>query len=353
MEFDYIVVGTGSAGSVVARRLAEDSNATTLVLEAGGSDRNPWIHVPVGYVKTLNHKNLNWNFDIEPEAHTHNRTMHLPRGRVLGGSASINGMLYVRGNARDYDGWAQLGNRGWSYDEVLPYFQRSERREGGGDKFRGRSGPLPVTTPRLRNELMDAVIRAGEEIGYPHNPDYNGASQEGFSYYQVNQSGGFRRSTYRTFLKPVLGQSNIELLTGALVHRVLIEKGRAAGVVFERGGKLVTARARREVVLSAGAVQSPQLLELSGIGAPEVLDDAGIPLLHALPGVGENYRDHFVVRSSWRVNHHDTLNQSTRGFGLARSVLRYLLTRSGPLSAPASIIVGFVRSREGLEVPDV
>ena len=354
MEYDYVVVGTGSAGSVVAARLAEIEDATTLVLEAGGKDLNPWIHIPVGFVKTLNNKRVNWDFAIEPESYTHDRDMRLPRGRVVGGSSSINGMLYVRGNARDYDDWAQFGNRGWSYADVLPYFKKSERRVGAGDAdYRGSAGPLTVSDIRTSHELMEAVIRAGEEIGYPHNPDYNGASQDGFSFYQVTQKNGVRQSTYRAFLKPALQRRNLRLLTRAFAHRVVLEGGRAVGIAFERGGEMHTVRARREVILAAGAVQSPQLLELSGIGRPEILAEQGIDVAHALPGVGENYRDHYMVRMIWRINRPITLNEATRGLSLWKAAVEFAFARRGVLTFPTAGVAGFVRTRPEIDLPDV
>ena len=353
MEFDYIVVGTGSAGSVVASRLSEEAGATVLVLEAGGKDSNPWIHVPVGYVKTLNNMALNWNFAIAPEDYTHNRDMRLPRGRVLGGSSSINGMLYVRGHARDYDGWAQLGNRGWSYEDILPYFKKTERRAGGDPAYRGGAGPLTVSDMGDSHELMDAMIRAGVEIGYPHNSDYNGASQDGFCYYQVTQKNGLRMSAYRAFLKPARKRRNLELVTGARVLRVLLQDGRAAGIEYRQGGAVRAARARREVILCAGAVQSPHLLELSGIGNPDVLGRHGIAVARALPGVGENYRDHYMVRMTWRINQPITLNEATRGLSLVKEAVRFAFTRRGVLTFPTGLVAGFVRTRPELERPDV
>ena len=353
MEFDYIVVGTGSAGSVVAARLSEDPEMSVLVLEAGGRDLNPWSHLPVGFAKTLNGTSVNWNFDIEPEGLTGYRSMWLPRGRVLGGSSSINGMLYVRGNARDYDTWAQIGNRGWSYAEVLPFFRRSQHRENANSDFHGTGGPLNIADPRVASPLMEAIIEGGEEIGYKRNLDYNGADQLGFGYYQVTQKGGLRHSAFRAFLKPALSRSNLTVLTRALAHRVELEQGRATGVTFEHKGQLKTARVRREIVLSAGAVQSPQLLELSGIGEPGLLRRHDIPIRHELPGVGENYIDHYMVRQTWRVKKTGSLNEHYRGLGLAKSVLRFALGRDGPLTSPTALVAGFVKTRPELEIPDV
>ena len=352
-SFDWIVVGTGSAGSVLAARLSERAADRVLVLEAGGMDRNPFIHIPAGYTRTLNGDAVNWRFEIDPEDYTHNRVMPLPRGKVVGGSSSINGMLYVRGNARDFDDWAQMGNRGWSWEEVLPFFRKSERREGGDPAFRGASGPLTVSDMRDRSELADDVIRGGEELGYPRNPDYNGASQDGFGYFQVCQKAGLRQSAFRAFLKPALKRPNIALRIRATVERVVVEDGRAVAVEYRRGGRLQRAAAGRGVALSAGAVQSPQLLELSGIGNPDVLQAQGIPLLRALPGVGENYRDHYMVRKSWRISRPITLNERSRGLAFAAEVLRYAVARRGLLTTAPGVVAGFVRTRADLAAPDV
>ena len=352
-SFDWIVVGTGSAGSVLAARLSERAGDRVLILEAGGLDRNPFIHIPAGYTKTLNSDVVNWRFEIDPEDYTRNRTMPLPRGKVVGGSSSINGMLYVRGNARDFDDWAQMGNRGWSWEDVLPFFKKSERRDGGDLGFRGASGALRVSDMRDRCELTDDVIRAGEELGYPRNPDYNGAFQDGFAYFQVCQKAGLRHSAFRAFLKPALKRPNIELRTHALAERVIVEDGRAAAVEYRRGGRRERAAAGRGIVLAAGAVQSPQLLELSGIGNPDVLQAQGIPVRAALPGVGENYRDHYMVRKSWRIARPVTLNERSRGLAFAGEVLRYAMTRRGLLTTAPGVVAGFVRTRNDLAAPDV
>ena len=351
--FDYIIVGTGSAGSVLAAGLSEAAGATVLVLEAGGWDSNPFIHIPAGYVRTINSDVVNWRFDIEPEAHTGNRPMPLPRGKVVGGSSSINGMLYVRGNARDFDDWAQMGNLGWSYEDVLPFFRKGERREGGDPVYRGRDGALTVSDMRSSHELTEAAIRAAEQLGYPHNPDYNGASQDGFAYFQVCQRGGLRHSAFRAFLKPALTRGNIELRTRAMATRVVVEAGRAAAVEYRRGGRLERAEARGEIVLAAGAVQSPQLLELSGIGRPGILRAQGVPVIAELPGVGENYRDHYMVRPVWRIVRTRTLNELSRGLPFLRELVRYALTRRGLLTTPPGMVAGFVRSRPELAAPDI
>lgn len=352
-DFDYVIVGAGSAGCVLANRLSEDPKVNVLLLEAGGKDTNPWIHIPVGYVKTMVNPKLNWMFDSEPEALTHNRPIPIPRGKVLGGSSSINGMLYVRGNARDYDGWAQLGCTGWSYEDVLPYFKKSENRETGGDQYRGSGGLLNVADLTEKYELLDAIIQAGTEAGYPANADYNGASQEGFGYFQLTQVNGVRHSTKRAFLDPAKDRPNLKVETHAQTTAVLMEEKRAVGVRYMHNGQPKEVRIKGEVILAAGAVQSPQLLELSGIGRPDLLKSFGIEPLHPLMGVGENYQDHYVSRLQWQINQKITLNEKTRGLGLMQEAVKFALFRKGALTMSAGILGGFVKSREGLEVPDV
>jgi len=352
--YDYIIVGAGSAGCVLANRLSENPDASVLLLEAGGNDSNPWIHIPVGYVKTMVNPNLNWLFDTEPEQTTHNRPIPIPRGKVLGGSSSINGMLYVRGNSGDYDGWAQLGNRGWSYQDILPYFRKSENRETGADEYRGSGGLLNVADLTETYELLDQVIQAGTEIGVPANPDYNGATQEGFAYFQLTQKNGRRHSTKTAFLNPVRRRPNLHVETHAQATDVIFDGKSAVGVNYRsHGSRIKQVRAGREVILSAGAVQSPQLLELSGVGQPDLLKSLGIDPVHELPGVGENYQDHYVSRLQWRINRPITLNEKTRGMQLLGEALKFALLRKGALTMSAGIVGGFVRSREGLEMPDI
>ena len=352
MNYDYIIIGAGSAGCVLANRLSADAGTRVLLLEAGGEARSIWIKIPVGFQKLIDHPTLNWRFETEPEDNVKGRRIPIPRGRVVGGSSSINGMLQVRGQPLDYNTWSQLGNRGWSFDEVLPYFKKTERFERGGNALRGGDGPLNVADMREKHELIDAFIEAGVESGFERNPDYNGERQDGFGYYQVTQRDGRRESAATAYLYPVVGRSNLELMTHARVRRLLFEGTRVVGVEYERGGTLHEVRASRSVILSAGAVQSPQLLELSGIGKPELLREHGISPRHSLIGVGENYRDHYAARISWRVNRPITLNDDTRGVRMLREVLRYAFGRRGVLTYTAGIGHGFIRSRPDLDTPD-
>ena len=352
-EFDYVIVGAGSAGCTLAARLSADPSVSVLLLEAGGRDRNVWIHVPVGYMKTLDMPRLNWRFWTEPEDYTYNRRISIPRGRVLGGTSSINAMLYVRGHARDYDGWVEQGNKGWSWQDVLPYFLKSENWEGAPSPWRGRGGPLNTRDLYEKGIVPDAIIAAAAECGYPNDPDYNSGQPDGFGYFQVTQKDGKRWSAARAYLRPAMKRANLTVVTHAHATRVVLEGKCAVGVEYQRGGRCFIARAGREVLLSAGAIQSPQLLELSGIGNPDILRAHGVGVLHALPGVGENYQDHYIVRMSWRVTRPITVNERARGLSLAREVVRYALTRRGILTFAAGVVCGYVRTRPGMETPDI
>ena len=360
MQADYIIIGGGSAGCVLAARLSENPSISVILLEAGGEDRNPLIHIPAGYIKTMVNPSINWMFETEPDPASGNRRIKQPRGKVLGGSSAINAMLYVRGQAADYDGWAQRGNLGWSYRDVLPYFRRAENCEFADkdDEFHAKGGPLNVSGLRNGYPALDLLIKAAESCGYPHNADYNGASQEGFATYQVTQKNGMRFSAKKAYLQDAQRRPNLRVITHAHVtglelHGEAGGKQRASGVVFQQHGRIRTASANREVILSAGAIQSPQILELSGIGNPDLLASQGVAVRHGLAGVGENLADHYISRLSWRLTSEISINRKAHGIPLGMEILRYLFTRRGVLSMPAGMLAGFVRSREGLVGPDI
>ena len=359
---DYVIIGGGSAGCVLANRLSEDPSCQVVLLEAGGEDRNPLIHIPAGYVKTMVNPAINWMFESEEEETSGNRRILFPRGKVMGGSSAINAMLYVRGQSHDYDGWAQKGNPGWSYQDVLPYFRKAEyceaqKTENMDTDLRGQSGPLNVAMVRNRYEALDLVIKSAESLGYPHNPDYNGADQHGFGYYQVTQKNGVRHSAKKAYIDPIRKRKNLRIITRAHVTSLSMDGNKVTGVHYQSGGNTHHITVNREVILSAGAIQSPQILELSGIGKPEHLQDLGITIRHALPGIGEHLADHYISRLSWRLidrkGDNLSINHMARGFGLAKEVAKYVTSRRGALALPAGILAGFVKSRPGLIGPDI
>jgi len=354
MHYDYIVVGAGSAGAVVASRLSADPRNKVLLLEAGPAG-HPWSRIPVGYARLITNPAVNWLYSSEPEASTKGRRIPVPRGRMLGGSSAINGLAFVRGQKQDFDTWAQMGNPGWAYEDVLPFFKRMESYRGGGDdRFRGRDGPLAVTNPEPREPLYRALIAAAGEVGIPHNPDYNGARQDGIAMSQATIAAGRRMSTARCYLDPARRRPNLRIETGALAERLLLDGRRCTGVRYAAGGVVHEAQATREVIVSGGSINSPQLLELSGIGQAERLKQIGIEVHHALPGVGENLRDHYAPRTRWAIGARGlTYNDTARGFGLVRQALRYAVSGKGLLGSVAASMRAFVRSRDGLEAPDL
>jgi len=355
IEADYVVVGAGSAGCVVAARLSEDPTVRVVVLEAGGKDSNIWIHVPIGYGKTIVDPSVNWMYQTEPDPGANNRKLFWPRGKVLGGSSSINGLLYVRGQPADYDHWRQLGNQGWAWDDVLPYFKRSEGRVGpGDDTLRGRDGPLSVIDFQARSRLSEAYVESAVQVGIPRNDDYNGVEQEGVGYYQNTMKNGRRWSAHRAFLKPAMKRPNLRVITHAQAERVLLAGRRAVGVAYRQGGTSHTIRATREVILCGGAINSPQLLMLSGIGPAAHLAAMGIEPAHDLPGVGQNLQDHYQVRFVYKCTEAITVNDIMMSPArMAIMGLQYALFRTGPLTASAGQVGIFTKSRPDLEAPDI
>ncbi|MEO1029634.1 MAG: choline dehydrogenase [Pseudomonadota bacterium] len=352
-EFDYIVVGAGSAGCVLANRLTEDGKSTVLLLEAGGKDTSPMIHIPVGYATTLKDPKVNWLYETEPDPGTHDRVHTWPRGKVLGGSSSINGLLYIRGQRQDYDGWAQLGLRGWSYDDLHPYFLRSQHQERDGMDGHAKGGPLNVSDVTEKHPVSDAVIEAGKAMGLSHR-DVNGEDQEGVAYYQLTVKNGRRCSAAVAYLNPAKKRQNLQIETKALAARVLFEGKQAIGVEYTQNGQTKTAKARGEVILAGGAINSPQLLELSGIGHPEVLNANGIETVSALPGVGENLQDHFVIGNRYRMKPGSpSVNQQSRGLAMIGEVFKYLIQRKGLLTLSAAHVAAFIKTRQELATPDV
>ena len=353
-EVDYIIIGAGSAGCVLANRLSADPDISVLLLEAGGRDWNPLIHIPLGTGKLVRSSMHSWGYWTEPEPHLDGRRLYWPRGKVLGGSSSINSMIYVRGHPRDYDTWAQLGNRGWSWDDVLPYFRRSEGHvDRPSDDLHGTAGPLKVQRARGDNPLYDAFIAAGVQAGIAHNDDCNGADQEGVCRYDFTIHNGRRASASVCYLRPALNRANLTVETGALTHRVTIEQGRAVGVEYARGQSLERVRARREVIVSGGALNSPQVLMLSGIGPADALQRRGISPVLDLPGVGQNLQDHLDIPLQYACPEPVTLHSLIRLDRAALAMAQAALFRSGPAATFPAEGGAFVKTRPELEAPDM
>ncbi len=351
---DYVIVGAGSAGCVLANRLSADPDNTVLLLEAGGKDNYIWIYIPIGYLYTQNNPRTDWCFRTEAEPGLNGRALNYPRGRVLGGCSSINGMIYMRGQARDYDHWRQLGNVGWSWDDVLPYFIRSEDQVRGADALHGAGGEWRVEEMRLTWEILDAFRAAAAETGIPPTDDFNRGDNEGCGYFQVNQRRGVRWNTAKAFLRPVRSRPNLRILTGAQAERIRFDGSRAVGIEFRKDGAAAYAAARAEVILASGAVGSPQLLQLSGIGPPALLAEHGIAVRHALAGVGENLQDHLQIRMAYKVSHTRTLNERANSLvGRIGMGLEYFLLRRGPLTMAPSQLGCFAKSDPARETPNL
>lgn len=352
--YDYIIVGAGSAGCVLANRLTSDPKIRVLLLEAGGRDTSPLIHIPVGYAETLKDPKVNWLYQTEEDPGTNGRQHVWPRGKVLGGSSSINGLLYIRGQQRDYDIWRQLGCQGWGWDDCAPYFLKSQNQERAGMDGHATGGPLNVSDVTQKHPVSDAVIQAGIEAGIPRNDDVNGENQEGIGYYQLTVKNGMRCSAAVAYLNPVKHRSNLTIRTHALAHKVLFDGKRATGVLFSVDGDMITASAKHEVILSGGAINSPQLLQLSGIGPAALLQSHGIEVKVDAPGVGENLRDHYVVGMRYRLKAGvKSVNEMTKGLTFVGEVLKFLFQRKGLLTLSAAHIAAFVKTRPDLETPDV
>ena len=351
-QYDYIIVGAGSAGCALAYRLSREASRKVLLLEAGPVDSSPLIHIPLGFAFLLKHKNLNWCYETDSEPNMDDRKISWPRGKVLGGTSSINGMVYIRGHREDYDNWAALGNKGWSWDEVFPYFLRSEHKAEGASEYHGYGGPMWVENVKTEDklELADLFLQAAAQTGIPYNEDFNGVTQEGAGYYQLNIRNGVRQSTARTFLKLCENRPNLTIKTGALSHRVLIEDGKAVGVEYvqttRKGKNTVRAYAKAEVILCGGVINSPQLLELSGVGDKSVLEPLGITVKKHLPGVGENLQDHLTVHVIQGLHGVNTFYEETRPFTLIKNIFNYLFRRHGLLTHPAAQAGLFFRTDE-------
>src|SRR5579863_8748893 len=351
--YDFIVTGAGSAGCAVAGRLSESGRWRVLLLEAGVKDTNPWIHIPLGYTRTYTDPRVNWMFDSEPEKELKGRTLYQPRGKVLGGTSSINGMVYMRGTPADYDNWRQRGCEGWDWENVLPFFRKAEDQERGADAFHGVGGPLRVSNP-VRSPLGDAMVAAAVEAGIPANPDFNGARQEGVGYYQTTTGNRRRWSAARAYLRPARSRSNLTIATNAHATRVLIEEGRAVGVEYRTPAGLVTARCRREIVVSGGVYGSPQLLQLSGLGPAALLQQCGVPVVRDMPAVGAHLHDHFNTYLVWRCSQPVTINDlAMSAVRKVQAAAQYALSRSGHLSNAGIYAGAFVRSDPRLEQPDL
>ncbi|WP_372763616.1 GMC family oxidoreductase [Litorivivens sp.] len=350
--YDYIIVGAGSAGCALANRLSREASRRVLLLEAGGKDSNPMVHIPLGFAFTMKDPKTSWCYKTEPEPHLNDRELDWPRGKVLGGSSSINGMVYIRGQKEDYDAWAEAGNRGWGYDDLLPYFRRSEHNVRGASRYHGIGGGLWVDEPTDKMELAQLYIQAGIESGIPYNEDFNGERQEGIGYYQLNIKDGLRQSSAKTFLKQCIDRPNLDLQTHALTTRIEFDGKKATAIKYRQKGKEMRAECRGEIILCGGTINSPQLLELSGIGDGEFLQKMGIKTVHHLPGVGENLQDHLTVNTQCSLTDVTTFHDELKPLGMVKNLAKLAFKRKGLLIHPASQVGAFFRTTDEVERPD-
>jgi len=353
-EFDYIIVGAGSAGCVLANRLSSIPTNKILLVEAGGKDNYPWIHIPVGYYKTMHNPKTDWCFKTEPDETMNNRSINYPRGKTLGGSSSINGLLYIRGQEQDYDNWRQLGNVGWSWKDVLPYFIKSENQERGPSKFHGVNGPISVEDQRIKLDILDVFMNAAEEVGIPKVNDFNKGDNFGCGYFQVTEKKGFRCSASVGYLNPIKKRKNLKILTKAHVKNITFEEKKATGITYWKNNQLITAKTRKEVILSAGAIGSPHILQISGIGDPSKIKNHGIKIVHNSPGVGKNLQDHIMMRPVYKVKNIKTLNKKINSlYGKMLIGMEYIFFRKGPMTMGASQLCGFAKSDPSRDTPNL
>jgi len=356
MQADYVIVGAGSAGCVLANRLTEDPNTRVILLEAGGKDTNPYIHIPAGYMKLLDHPKVTWGYKADKDSGLNGREIPYPRGKVLGGSSSINGMIYIRSQPEDYDHWAQMGNRGWDAASTFPYFRKAENWEGPADEIHAKGGPLFTSQNRDKPKLCEIAIEAGQQMGWAYREDLNDLPHrlgDHIGWVQQTRGGRFRASTARSYLRPAKGRANLRVITNALVHRIVLEGKRAVGVEFSHDGSTQRADAGGEVILSGGAIGSPHILQLSGIGDPDHLSGIGIDTQHALKGVGKNFQDHFIVRVQAEVQNIATLNERSRGLRFAAELMKYAFNGTGMLTYAASLLAASVKVLPESATPDV